>query len=635
MPVMGEWGFCFLLLQSVLTEWRGELVKAVKRYEQTLKTVLCIFMVFYPFIMGFHVEELSGIAETYFAKSSGYMTDIFQFYKEIVLIIFAVIFLALLILGGVLSCILEERWPGRYKVEKPVMFLMGISLLLHIVSCVLSEYPEYSVLGLCLDYEGMAAITGYFILFIGGYILLGDENSVIMVLISIRALSVLIIIGACIECAAGPLFNMSGVAKALTPDSYEHLLENIYLDYDGSLSLTFANPGYFGGFCAMLFPILFGMAAGGSRRRICAFDSVMAGGLFFCIIMSGSSGALYAALIAVAAESIFMIHQGRWKRSIIAILSVGVIASAFFLFAKSTPIMDDSLVSERIGNSVVNSQYDSDGIGFHVETISLEDGELTIDSGENILRVKADGNGTETTIDDINFMDSNGEEIGRTQTFEGIRLSGAYSGVTASFHDQVLSIDLGYQDPLEFYCYKGKLSYIDFNGSLLESIPQPQVKGLEFLYPLFTGRGYIWVSSLPLLQECAVLGKGVGTFPFYYPQSEVAGMLNVHGSADYCIEIAHSWYLQTAVNGGCIALLCMAALFILHLVRGGKKYWRKAEHDTGILASHVAGALFFGLIAYEIAGIVNNSCVTTAPVFWLLFGCSLGLLRKKRIHTPR
>lgn len=608
-------------------------MKAVKRYEQTLKIVLCIFIVFYPFIMGFHVEELSGIAETYFARRSGYMTDIFQFYKEIALIIFAVIFLVLLILGGVLSYIMEERWPCMYKVEKQVMFLLGASFLLIIVSCVLSEYPEFSVLGLCLDYEGMAAITGYFILFIGGYILLGEENGAGMMLTSIRVLSALIIIGACAECAAGPLFNIPAVANALTSDSYEHLLENIYLDYHGSLSLTFANPGYFGGFCAMLFPILFGTAAGGSRRWICAFDSVMAGGLFFCIIMSGSSGALYAALIAAAVESIFLIHQRRWKRCIIAILSVGVITSVFLLFAKFTPIMDDSMVSERIGSSVVNSQYDSTGIGFHVEKITLEDGELTIDSGENILCVKADGNGTEMTVDDIRFTDSNGKDIGQIQPFDGIQLSGAYSGVTASYHDQVLSIDLGYQDPLEFYCHKGKLSYIDFNGSLLESIPQPQVEGLEFLYPLFTGRGYIWVSSLPLLKECAVLGKGVGTFPFYYPQSEVAGMLNVHGSADYCIEIAHSWYLQTAVNGGCIALVCIAVLFILHLVRGGKKYWRKADPDTETLISPVESALFFGLIAYEIAGIVNNSCVTTAPVFWLLFGCSLGLLRKKRLHT--
>ena len=608
-------------------------MKAVKRYEQILKIVLCIFIVFYPFIMGFHVEELSGIAETYFAKRSGYMTDIFQFYKEIVLIIFAVIFLVLLILGGVLSWIVEERWPFRYKVEKPVIFLLGACFFLHIVSCVLSEFPEYSVLGLCLDYEGMAAITGYFILFTGGYILLGNENDVIMVLMSFRALSVLIIIGACIECVAGPLFNMPGVAKALTPDSYEHLLENIYLDYHGSLSLTFANPGYFGGFCAMLFPILFGMSTGESRRRIRAFDSVMAGGLFFCIIMSGSTGALYAALIAAVAESIFVIHHGKWKRCIIAILSTGVIASAFLLFAKFTPIMDDSMASERIGSSVVNSQYDNTNIGFHVEKITLEDGELTIDSGENILCVKADGNGTEMPVDDIRFTDSNGKDIGQIQTFDGIQLSGAYSGVTASLHDQVLSIDLGYNDPLEFYCYKGKLSYIDFNGSLLDSIPQPQVEGLEFLYPLFTGRGYIWASSLPLLQECTVLGKGVGTFPFYYPQSEVAGMLNVHGSADYCIEIAHSWYLQTAVNGGGIALLCMAVLFILHLVRGGKKYWHKADPDTETLIFPVETALFFGLIAYEIAGIVNNSCVTTAPVFWLLFGCSLGLLRKKRLHT--
>ena len=110
---------------------------------------------------------------------------------------------------------------------------------------------------------------------------------------------------------------------------------------------------------------------------------------------------------------------------------------------------------------------------------------------------------------------------------------------------RLLSLDLGYQDPVEFYVQDGLLYYVDFNGSLLSRIPQPVMKGLENLYPLFTGRGYIWVSSIPLLWDVVALGKGIGTFPFYYPQSEVAGMLNVHGSADYCIEQAHSWYLQT------------------------------------------------------------------------------------------
>ncbi|MBM6752137.1 hypothetical protein H6A65_11620 [Mediterraneibacter glycyrrhizinilyticus] len=87
----------------------------------------------------------------------------------------------------------------------------------------------------------------------------------------------------------------------------EHLLSDVFLDYSGKLSLTFSNPGYFGGFCALLFPILYGRALNGEKRYMCVLDGVLTGGLLFCLIMSGSSGALYAAAAATAAETVFLI----------------------------------------------------------------------------------------------------------------------------------------------------------------------------------------------------------------------------------------------------------------------------------------------------------------------------------------
>ena len=155
------------------------------------------------------------------------------------------------------------------------------------------------------------------------------------------------------------------------------------------------------------------------------------------------------------------------------------------------------------------------------------------------------------------------------------RLSGDFQKISLSVMDRILSLDFGYQDPVEFYVQEGRLYYVDFNGSLLDRIPQPIMKGWENLYPLFTGRGYIWVSSIPLLWDVVVLGKGIGTFPFYYPQSEVAGMLNVHGSADYCIEQAHSWYLQTAVSSGLLSLFCMLYIFVWCFLKGAGKLVKK------------------------------------------------------------
>ena len=43
--------------------------------------------------------------------------------------------------------------------------------------------------------------------------------------------------------------------------------------------------------------------------------------------------------------------------------------------------------------------------------------------------------------------------------------------------------------------------------------------------------------------------------------------------------------------------------------------------------SEAAGMLgLFGIIAFQITGIVNNSTVATGPVFWMLFGAGMGFL---------
>lgn len=620
-------------------------MKAIRRYEGALMWLLLIFMIVYPFIMGFRVEEPSGIARDYFVKKSGWSSDIFQYYKEVALIVFSVVLAVLLCVGTALASVVEEKLPGRYRIDGKVLGLTGVFLLLNVLSCVLGEYNEYALMGLFLDYEGLAALTGYAVLFLAGYILLGSGRGMSAALAGIRGLTVLILIGACAECVAGPAFNIREVALALTPERYVHLLDNIWVDYHGSLALTFSNPGYFGGVCALLCPVLYGVSLMGKRRLLCAFDSVLAGGLFFCIVMSGSSGAMYAAVAALAAETAYIVWVKRHLAKYWAVLAAAGAAAVFFLVMGNTQIMDGESAAARLGGSVVNSQYTKGESVFTVDAITLTDGELCIESGERTLNVRVKEGAFGQGLEDILFTDADGKEIGSTDKGSFSQLGGGYEEVKVSFDEETLVLDLGYQDPLEFYCYDGELYYVDFNGSLLSSIPQPQMKSLESFYHLFTGRGYIWGSSLPLLKECLFLGKGIGAFPFYFPQSEVAGMLNVHGSANYCIEIAHSWYVQTAVNGGVIALLCLLGLFLLHLYRGvrlyavykgGKPARGRAKDSAQAYCGGMEGgmdegcALFFGLIAFQIAGIVNNSVVTTAPVFWILFGCSMGYLAGQR-----
>lgn len=580
-------------------------MKGLKIYYKILAIVTVFFMVWYPFLTYFHAAKPSGMELQYFAKKSKVLVDMFLYQKEKTLFIFAIFLLLAMATGGMLFYVLKEKSPLNFCPPGKITAALGAYFFLNVLSVLFSAYKEYGFMGLSIDYEGIAAIFGYMVLFAAGYALFQNGKNRRILETGIKILAFLVILGSVVEVRYGPLFNMEWVQKALTPARYEHLLERVYLDYQGSVALTFANPGFFGGFCAMLFPILLGLGMQEKSRGKRWLDNGLAGGVFLCVILSGSSGALYAALTAAFLELFFCISKQNWKERFCSLGELCVSLLFFLGFLQLFVLQGEMSLWEKTERSLVNTQYTKAETVFEIEKIQLQQGKLKIWGKEGDFTAEVLSEGMDLGLEDFAFTDEKGQDI----SVEAGRLSGNLKKIKVQVLGKILSLDFGYQEPLEFYAEKGRLYYVDFNGSLLQRIPQPIMRGLERFYPLFTGRGYIWISTIPVLMDTMVLGKGIGAFPFVYPQSEVAGLLNVHGSADYCIEQAHSWYLQTAVSSGIVSLCCMLYVFGAAFKKGIKE---KKSH-----------AFFWGLLAYAIAGLINNSNVAATPLFWLLLGCFL------------
>lgn len=598
-------------------------MKKLENYRKILAGILITFMVIYPFITYFHVTRPKGMELVYFAKKSKFIVDLFYYNKEVVLFVFAILLLAAMGLGFLTYWMLMDKMPETIWKGKKIWIALGLYFLLNVVSCVFSFYREYGFMGLSIDYEGLAAICGYMVLFAGGFFLFRGKWGEKILIWGVRILSLFLTVGATAELIWGPAFNIEAVQKLLTPERYWHLLENIYLDYNGSVSLTFGNPGFFGGFCSLLFGILAASALTGPYMKFRILDSILAGGLLFDIFASDSSGAFYAAAVTLLIEGILLFRRKFWK-NYLQTIGICLVFVLIFLLGIGSLNQGNNLLG-NVKDSVVNSQYEKSKDVFTVEKIQLDQGILSVEGQERNFQVEALKDGTDLTVEDFRFTDEKGDEIPLKKGLEA-KLSGDYDMISLTVRGRILSLDFGYQDPVELYVQDGLLYYVDFNGSLLSRIPQPVMTSLEQFYPLFTGRGYIWISTIPLLWDVVVLGKGIGTFPFYYPQSEVAGMLNVHGSADYCIEQAHSWYLQTAVSSGILSLACMLYLFGWCFLKGTRDL-RKMKTSP----CHLEHLLIFGLLAYEIAGLVNNSCIAATPFFWLVLGYTAGKLTKGEI----
>lgn len=135
----------------------------------------------------------------------------------------------------------------------------------------------------------------------------------------------------------------------------------------------------------------------------------------------------------------------------------------------------------------------------------------------------------------------------------------------------------------------------------------------------FSGRGYIWSRTIPLLKERIFLGSGPDTFVLEYPQNDYL-MMQKNGFGGQIMTKPHSWYLQVGVQTGVLSLLCLLVFYGWYAICSMRLYaFRKLKTQTEAFGI----AAFIGSIGFMISGISNDSMVVTSPVFWGVMGIGL------------
>jgi len=152
-------------------------------------------------------------------------------------------------------------------------------------------------------------------------------------------------------------------------------------------------------------------------------------------------------------------------------------------------------------------------------------------------------------------------------------------------------------------------------------IDSPAKMGFAGRESMFTYRGYIWSRTLPLLKDNVLLGAGPDCFVFEFPQYEHVARWNIGQPTYLLYDKPHNWYLQMGVNTGVLSLLAVLALGLLLLIHSIKRFMLDEEAD---IISITLVAMTF---AYAAAGIFNDSVVHVAPIFWVVFGLSVGAVR--------
>ncbi len=634
-------------------------------YRQVFIILCMVFWIVFPFITRLNVIKVPDIEAKYFSTSNGYIVDLLLYCKEIVLAVFV---------GVVLLYFLGERiFPdnvikidrGRLKNLAFPMILGGAYLVLSVLSFLFSSFKETVFWGVNSEYEGLLAIIGYIGVFVFAVYYFkapGEKEKgldpAVILKCGIHILCLIIGILSLIEIFYKPILEITFVQDLISSEKYRELAHSIKNEnFIGQICLTFNNPGFLGGFCAMFIPVNFCLLQEG--KKIWKILGIAGTGMMGLTIVWSNSKVAVVSLFLTIPLSVFLLwfkNRSKDKKDrrgikelLINSLLVVVIAVILVLMSKYWIPTYSSRVRPEGTESQENISGDS---VYKLTKAELINGEVYFYSGEKLLKISVDqqkyqedcvGSGKIDYSDCLVFSD--GKELieGRAPATlketniraqqEGFKLEDErYDPIKICVQKELVIIDLGYSGTVEFYITEDGLKIFGQGSALHSEIQQPLVTGLEKFYSLFTGRGYIWVQSLPILKDSLLLGGGNGTFAFRFKQNEIVGLLNTHGSCKYVMDRPHNWYLQIACSAGIPALICVLTLFIWYLAVFIKHY--KVSINTignkkGSSASEINSisaldiALFTGIIGFLLCGIINDSCVTVNPWFWMLFGIAV------------
>lgn len=126
----------------------------------------------------------------------------------------------------------------------------------------------------------------------------------------------------------------------------------------------------------------------------------------------------------------------------------------------------------------------------------------------------------------------------------------------------------------------------------------------------FSGRGFMWKKSLPIMKHTLLMGNGPGTFGLYFPQYTERGNAvgyGGHGEARV-VDRPHNMFINIWTSTGLVSLIVLLSGIVWIILRG---------RDPGLV---------LGTFTFLICGLTTDSVLSVTPYFAIF----LGVLTHKR-----
>ncbi len=562
-------------------------------------------------------EYETGLTEYAWYSSPGSAIDFFLGWKSVALSVLAFV---------MACCVIVRLRKTQRKIEFAKLFLplFGYGVLAFLSAC-FSVNRSFSFFGGFGHFETVWVLLSY-VLVVYYIFLYADVELKLQVVADAMCLgaSIIGVLGA-LQGVGLDLFTTVAFQKLITT---EELLQSVGGNMpanfdDNNATATLYNPNYMGVYCSLLVPFLVVMLVfeKSKWRRIWHGGSLAV--VIVALITSRSRAGLLAAAAAVCVALVFAAKKLlKWWFLVIPALNLAVVLvllvnayndNAILERFKNIFAADEITVAEEIAadgtvirkTGLTELYTEADGVAFTYNEQSMK---ISLYEEDAVCKVKVtDSLGGEA---ELLVNEENKEYTFRHPALGGVKLTPGFVGEQPAL--------LLYAEGDWYFVYneaKGCYQYIADSGMESDMIMAASL-GFKNRQRFFSGRGFIWSRTLPLLKDHIFLGSGPDTFILEFPQEDYLQMEKA-GFGNSIITKPHSWYLQVAVQTGVLSLVCLLAFYVWYAVQSLRMYaFRKPTTQTEALGM----AAFIGSIGYMISGISNDSMVVTAPVFWAVMG---------------
>lgn len=539
----------------------------------------------------------------------GERMDLFLYWKSVLIISSA----------AVMTCLLFWKHSMQKQKKTPYeekrIFFLFLPLLayegLAVLSSVFSSYSYYAVHGTVDQLESLWVLLSYGIIAFYAFCMVTGEESLKKVLL-------FLIIGTC-----GIVFI--GVSQFIGLDFYKFLFRG--RDYaftfeKGHVYGTFYNPNYVGSYVAMAAPVFLMLFLQAKEKVLKA-----AYGILFLLLLAMLIGSRSATgfFISGFIFILFLLFNRRklisLKKAILPVLVLALIivfigrdyiktyyvdklAAAFNGSAEKTA---PDLMAIITGDKNVQVTYKGNTLYISFEVVDEENGNFSF------VTTDEDGKGVLKEIDSQEAIITLTDE-----RFSGIKLFPARSedlGGIAAFGVMI-------NEKIWYFTNQtdGSYYYITALGKLDKIESHPSVL-FDNNGGFASGRGYLWSKTIPLLSDSVILGSGPDSFTAIYPNDDYVDAYN-NGFENLYVTRPHNMYLQIGTQTGILSLLAFLVFYGIYGVNSMRLYWK---NETATLEESMGLGIFLGTLGYMLAGMINDSSVTVAPIFWCLLGIGLSI----------